>query len=790
MKHNPVPTAAAACAALVLGTFALRAAGPAPDATPAPTSAPPSAEPAAPEPPAPEPPAVSLNKVRRAWDREAARDRKQFNATFYVPEGAEALPREELARRFDELLHDPDVADLSLCGRGAAKDEAWRILRERVARDPAGVADVAWAALRWHDDSDPAADAALFEALAAARAPFPRLSRIWAELRREDRFASEEDRRFYELFRGVVRVRAMRLLDLDDWDAFLAFSRRFEPDFWAREIVLDVLPLASSLSIVHDGHKKEAWLRLYEAAWRDLDRAHAERGYPGIDGWMACYEWICRETGQEDRFRRTLETTGADPEASPAWRLACLWNLPDTDDPAEEDRRYRAFAELAKDPSARTGLELPEIYVFLPGIIRYRRLEREGRTNELAAVEADLEAIVTATPVAPDTWRDWAHGDGVLQELGCTSAADRVGLVFAQRWSDALPVEAWGAVHVPADLSRLDPALRQSVFRRLLHDERVRSLDFEETADGAADRALRAEAQAVALADATNATEAVWSLDDGTAADDAFFDALAAARGAFARFDAVARDIAGAGRNAWPGWGGKTPDGVFHAAFADVAVRHRALRALADGRTDRFDALLARFGEEDARREIRHLLFFRPLPDFAKKPSAAWEPLFADHWREAMAAKAGMWETEEWFSRCRFFCGDGFLLRLLDGMEAAPDATPDWRLHCAVERWTLADSRGEEVDDEAAARRFVELALAGGADGPLAHGWGWEALEFCQRRCRTLAKAGRTNDLAAARADLERVARAVPERLRPQAIKALREAGLSAAAEDLDREDP
>ena len=155
-----------------------------------------------------------------------------------------------------------------------------------------------------------------------------------------------------------------------------------------------------------------------------------------------------------------------------------------------------------------------------------------------------------------------------------------------------------------------------------------------------------------------------------------------------------------------------------------------------------------------------------------------------------MAAKAGMWETEEWFSRCRFFCGDGFFRSLLDEMESAPDATPDWRLHCAVERWTLADSRGEEVDDEAAARRFVELALAGGADGPLAHGWGWEALEFCQRRCRTLAKAGRTNDLAAARADLERVARAVPERLRPQAIKALRKAGLSAAAEDLDREDP
>ena len=485
-----------------------------------------------------------------------------------------------------------------------------------------------------------------------------------------------------------------------------------------------------------------------------------------------------------------LPPTGADPEASPAWRLACLWNLPDTDDPAEEDRRYRAFADLARDPSARTGLELPEIYVFLPGIRRFRRLEREDRTNELAAVEADLEAIVTATPVAPDTWRDWAHGEGMLLELGCTSAADRVGLVFAQRWSDALPVEAWGAVHVPADLARLDPALRQSVFRRLLHDERVRSLDFEETADGAADRALRAEAQAVALADATNATEAVWSLDDGTAADDAFFDALAAARGAFARFDAVAREIAGAGRNAWPDRGGKTPDGVFHAAFADGAVRHRALRALADGRTDRFDALLARFGEEDARREIRHLLFFRPLPDFAKKPSAAWEPLFADHWREAMAAKAGMWETEEWFSLCRFFCGDGFLLRLLDGMEAAPDATPDWRLHCAVERWTLADSRGEKVDDEAAARRFVELALAGGADGPLAHGWGWETLEFCQRRCRTLAKAGRTNDLAAARADLERVARAVPDRFRPQAVRALREAGLSAAAEDLDREDP
>ena len=445
--------------------------------------------------------------------------------------------------------------------------------------------------------------------------------------------------------------------------------------------------------------------------------------------------------------------------------------------------------------------------MFLPGIRRFRRLEREGRTNELAAVEADLEAIVTATPVAPDTWRDWAHGESVLLELGCTNAADRVGLVFAQRWTDALPVEPWGAVHVPADLARLDPALRQSVFRRLLHDERVRGLDFEETADGAADRALRAEAQAVALADATNATEAVWSLDDGTEADDAFFDALAAARGAFARFDAVARDIAGAGRsrrydamarhdpaipsrNAWPGWGGKTPDGVFHAAFADVAVRHRALRALADGRSDRFDALLARFGEEDARREIRRLLFFGPLPDFAKKPSAAWEPLFADHWREAMAAKPGMWATEEWFSCCRFFCGDGFFRRLLDEMENSPDATPDWRLHCAVERWMLADSRGEEIDDEAAARHFVELALAGGADGPLADGWGWEALEFCQRRCRTLAKAGRTNDLAAARADLERVARAVPERLRPQAIKALREAGLSAAAEDLDREDP
>ena len=297
----------------------------------------------------------------------------------------------------------------------------------------------------------------------------------------------------------------------------------------------------------------------------------------------------------------------------------------------------------------------------------------------------------------------------MLLELGCTDAADRVGLVFAQRWTDALPVEAWGAVHVPADLARLDPALRQSVFRRLLHDERVRVLDFEETADGAADRALRAEAQAVALADATNATEAVWSLDDGTAADDAFFDALAAARGAFSRFDAVARDIAGAGRNAWPGWGGKTPDGVFHAAFADVAVRHRALRALADGRRDRFDALLARFGEEDARRDIRRLLFFGPLPDFAKKPSAAWEPLFADHWREAMAAKPGMWDTEEWFSHCRFFCGDGFFRRLLDEMENSPDATPDWRLHCAVERWTLADSRGEEVDDEAAARRFVEL---------------------------------------------------------------------------------
>ena len=39
-------------------------------------------------------------------------------------------------------------------------------------------------------------------------------------------------------------------------------------------------------------------------------------------------------------------------------------------------------------------------------------------------------------------------------------------------------------------------------------------------------------------------------------------------------------------------------------------------------------------------------------------------------------------------------------------------------------------------------------------------------------------------------ADLERVARAVPDRFRPQAVRALREAGLSAAAEDLDREDP
>ncbi len=55
----------------------------------------------------------------------------------------------------------------------------------------------------------------------------------------------------------------------------------------------------------------------------------------------------------------------------------------------------------------------------------------------------------------------------------------------------------------------------------------------------------------------------------------------------------------------------------------NLCGRGRLLRALADGRRDRFDALLARFGEEDARREIRRLLFFRPLPEFAKKPSAA-----------------------------------------------------------------------------------------------------------------------------------------------------------------------
>ena len=669
MKRNPVPIVAAACAVLVLGTFALRAAGPAPDAVPAPTpfaTPAPAAAPAVAE----NPFVPSAEAARAVWDRTLARARGVCRGSFFVPESARFLPREELAVRLDEVLHDENLEDVFLFGC----PELLPLARERALLDPTGVADCVWSLVDQTDDEDDADAGAFFDALVAARDPFPRLEairdRLWAP---PEDHEGDGDRLFANAFLTACRARVLHLLDAGRRDECEAFSRRFDRTTWVRNVVAELVEWKSDRLEEH--HRTDAWLSLYESIWRDCDEGNFYAGACFIGEWMACYRALCEATGREERFRRTLETTSADPKASPAWRLACLANLPASDDPAEEDRRYRAFVEAVRDPAVREGLEYGSVDVFDRCVARYRALEAAGRTNELDGVAADLEALVLATPFSAN---NWLLGERALADLGRADAAARVRLAFAEKWAEDPPVDDLsGGATVPPGAADLPAERRTAALNRLLHDPRVETIFFNGTPDS-----LRKEAQALALADPAGVSEGVWWLDGGSEEDDAFFDAIAAARHPFERLERLLEKL-DATPPRQPRCIRDKADARLWSAFACQAARVRAGRYLLDDRWDRFEAFFARFGEK-GRGALADSLG-RSLRGPLETEACA--RFFETCWPDAMRAKPDdFWSQSNWFDAARRACGDERFLRLLDAMESAPDLAPDWRLRCLEAR--------------------------------------------------------------------------------------------------------